>query len=138
MTQERSRSGGGFALAHRPETIPDMAHPTTTNEQNESGAATPPPVARVTVRYWAAARAAAGVSEEMQVGRNVAEVLAGAVRSRPGDQRFARVLQSSSILVGEAPVGTRPLEAVPLKSGDVLEILPPFAGGSADTGFPFR
>jgi molybdopterin converting factor small subunit len=88
-----------------------------------------PGLPRVTVRYWASARAAAGVDEETFAGRNVAEVLGAAIRARHGDQRFERVLRISSILVGDQPVATRAPESVVLSTGDVLEILPPFAGG---------
>lgn len=102
-----------------------MAHRMADDQQNET-AGEPP---RVTVRYWAAARAAAGFAEETLAGRNVAEVLTAAVQAHGGDLRFERVLRVSSILVGEAPVGSRDLETVVLESGDVLEILPPFAGG---------
>ncbi|MBA3264789.1 MAG: MoaD/ThiS family protein [Nocardioidaceae bacterium] len=83
----------------------------------------------VTVRYWAAARVAAGVAEETLPGGNVAEVLAAAVRSRPDDLRFERMLSISSVLVGEVPLGARAGETVEVETGDVLEILPPFAGG---------
>ncbi|MBA2445422.1 MAG: MoaD/ThiS family protein [Nocardioidaceae bacterium] len=102
-----------------------MAHRAVDDQQNQTASESP----RVTVRYWAAARAAAGVDEETIFGRNVAEVLTAAVRAHDGDLRFERVLRLSSILVGEAPVGTRELETVVVESGDVLEILPPFAGG---------
>lgn len=107
------------------ETILDMVSPVADNEPKE----TSPEIPRVTVRYWAAARAAAGVDEETLAGRNVAEVLAAAVRARDGDQRFQRVLEISSILIGAQPVATRAPESVAVETGDVLEILPPFAGG---------
>ncbi len=104
-----------------------MADPLAGNEHNEPDDALVLP--RVTVRYWAAARAAAGVDEETLPGRTVAEVLAAAVLAHYEDQRFERVLHISSILVGDRPVGARPLESVVLTPGDVLQILPPFAGG---------
>lgn len=48
---------------------------------------------------------------------------------RPGDRRFADVVAMCSVLVGEVPVGARPHEEVMLHAGDVVELLPPFAGG---------
>jgi molybdopterin converting factor small subunit len=83
----------------------------------------------VTVRYWAAARAAAGTAEEQVPGSTLAEVLAAAKAARPGSDRFAQVLGVCSFLVGDAPVGKRDLRDVPLGPGDVIEVLPPFAGG---------
>lgn len=54
----------------------------------------------------------------------------GDVRSRrPKDRRFADVVAMCSVLVGEVPVGAKPHEEVVLHAGDVVELLPPFAGG---------
>lgn len=109
-----------------------MANALTDNELNpfdDAPVDDVPASPRVTVRYWAAARAAAGLDQETLVGRNVAEVLSAATRAHSGDQRFERVLSISSILVGEQPVGARALEDVVLTDADVLEVLPPFAGG---------
>ncbi|RJL30887.1 MoaD/ThiS family protein [Bailinhaonella thermotolerans] len=82
-----------------------------------------------TIRYWAAAKDAAGVAEEPFAEETLAEALAAAVRRRPGDERFARVLGLSSYLVDGDPVGTRPHESVRLPADAVVEVLPPFAGG---------
>ncbi|ACY96191.1 MULTISPECIES: MoaD/ThiS family protein [Thermomonospora] len=84
-------------------------------------------MARGTIRYWAAARAAAGVEEEPYEAATLAEALHNARRGRSGD--FARVLERSSFLIDGAPVGTRPHEGVALAEGAVIEVLPPFAGG---------
>jgi len=86
--------------------------------------------AAVTVRYWAAARAAAGRdSDDVEPG-TLAQVL-GEVRARhAGDERFARVLGVCSVLIGDRPVGARDHDAVRVSPGDVVELLPPFAGGS--------
>jgi molybdopterin synthase sulfur carrier subunit len=83
----------------------------------------------VTVRYWAAARAAAGVIEERFAGQTVFEVLAQARIAHDDNPRFARVLSISSLLLGDQPVATRDLPGVAVTDGDVLEVLPPFAGG---------
>ena len=89
-------------------------------------------VGHVTVRYWAAARAAAGVDAEpvpVAEGATLADVLAE-VRSRHGSRsRLAEVLAVCSVLVGDRPVGSRAPEDVRLAAGDTVELLPPFAGG---------
>ena len=89
-------------------------------------------VGDVTVRYWAAARSAAGVEAEtvpVGDGATLADVLA-AVRSRHGARsRLAAVLAACSVLVGDRPVGSRAPEDVPVWPGETVEMLPPFAGG---------
>ncbi|MEU0335751.1 MoaD/ThiS family protein [Streptomyces sp. NPDC006193] len=83
---------------------------------------------KVTVRYWAAAKAAAGVAEEPCEADTLAGALA-AVRTRhPGE--LTRVLQRCSFLVDGGPVGTRAHETVRLAEGGTVEVLPPFAGGA--------
>jgi molybdopterin synthase sulfur carrier subunit len=82
---------------------------------------------RVTVRYFAAARAATGVETEpveLPVGATVEDVLA-AVRERHGGE-FARVLERCSFLLDE--VAVRDL-TTPLQGSPTLDVLPPFAGG---------
>ena len=83
-----------------------------------------------TVRYFAAARAAAGVeAEELVVGVTeggctVALLLEAAV-DRHGPE-LSRVLPRCSYLLDEVAVhGT----ATPVGESQVLDILPPFAGG---------
>lgn len=83
----------------------------------------------VTVRYWAAARAAAGRSEDAVSARSVEEALDAVRRLHPDNQRLARVLDISSLLLGDVPVGTRDPAGVGVRDGDVVEVLPPFAGG---------
>ena len=78
------------------------------------------------VRYWAGARAAAGVTEESLPGSTLAEVLDAARSSR--DQAFAKVLSVCSFVVDEQPVGRATDTAV--RADSVVEVLPPFAGGS--------
>lgn len=83
----------------------------------------------VTIRYWAAARAAAGVTDEEYAD---AATLADLVRAASaGNAKLAAVLSVCSFVVGEQPVGTRAHTEVVLHDGDVVEALPPFAGGSA-------
>ncbi len=80
-------------------------------------------MARGTIRYWAGARAAAGTAEEPFDATTVQEALDGATARR--DESFAQVLAASSLLVE----GVRARPATTLSDGDVIEVLPPFAGG---------
>jgi molybdopterin converting factor small subunit len=86
-------------------------------------------VPMVTVRYWAAAKQAAGVAEETLAASTLAEALAAATARRPGSQEFEKVLARSSFLVNGRQAGRHGLSAVPLPDGAVVEVLPPFAGG---------
>jgi molybdopterin synthase sulfur carrier subunit len=79
------------------------------------------------IRYWAAARDAAGVAEEPYDAETLADALRAA-RQEHGD-RLANVLTRCSYLVDDAPVGTRDHETVQLNEGGTVEVLPPFAGG---------
>ena len=86
------------------------------------------------VRYFAAARAAAGVEEErfdMPVGSTVEDLLQtvlGVERPDPptGTPPLPRILSRSSFLLNEVAVRDR--DTV-LNPGDVVDVLPPFAGG---------
>ncbi|MCK8680518.1 MULTISPECIES: MoaD/ThiS family protein [Streptomyces] len=80
-----------------------------------------------TIRYWAAAKAAAGTPEEPYAADNLAEALAAARERHPGE--LVRVLQRCSFLVDGDPVGTRGHDTVALAEGGTVEVLPPFAGG---------
>jgi sulfur-carrier protein len=86
-------------------------------------------VATGTIRYWAAARAAAGVSEEPYDARTLAEAL-HAARACHGEE-LGRVLDRCSYVVDAAPVGVRAHDTIQLTDGGTIEILPPFAGGAA-------
>jgi sulfur-carrier protein len=86
-------------------------------------------MARGVIRYWAAARDAAGTVEEPYDAATLAEALAAARERHAGQPRFARVLTICSYLVDGDPVGGRAHDAVPLADGGVVEVLPPFAGG---------
>lgn len=92
----------------------------------ESGAQEP----GVRVRYWAGARAAAGVSEESVPGPLTLTQLLEEVVSRHSDRpRLKDVVSMCSVLVGDRPVGTSDPATVVLRPGDTVELLPPFAGG---------
>ena len=84
---------------------------------------------KVTIRYWAAAKAAAGVPEESVEAGTLAAALAVAVASRAPDDQLRSVLARSSFLVNADPVGHAAKESVALEDGAVVEVLPPFAGG---------
>lgn len=81
------------------------------------------------IRYWAAAKEAAGTGEETYHADTLAQALEAVRAERAGDDRLPRVLERSSFLVDEQPVGTRDHSAVKLTEGGVIEVLPPFAGG---------
>lgn len=81
-----------------------------------------PAAVDVTVRYWAGARAAAGVDEESLSGTTVADVLRAAVTAHPA---LEPVLPVASVLV--QGIASEPGRA--LTAGETLEVLPPFAGG---------
>ena len=86
------------------------------------------------VRYFAAARAAAGLEEEsfgLAPGATVADLLEAVLavqRPEPpaGTPPLPRILSRSSFLLNEVAVRNH---SVVLKADDVVDILPPFAGG---------
>jgi molybdopterin converting factor small subunit len=84
-------------------------------------------MAKGTVRFWAAAKAAAGAAEEPYDAATLAEAVA-TVRARHGEA-LARVLDRSTYVVDGAPVGGRDHGTVALTEGGTIEVLPPFAGG---------
>jgi sulfur-carrier protein len=83
----------------------------------------------VRLRYWAAARSAAGVAEEdFDAVATLADLRVAAAARHPGTG-LDRVLGVCSFLVDERPAGTRDPAAVSLADVTVVEALPPFAGG---------
>lgn len=86
-------------------------------------------MAHGTIRYWAAAKAVAGLAEEAYEASTLAEALAVAEHRHAATPEFARVLARSSFLVNGSPVGTRSPDTIPLPDGATVEVLPPFAGG---------
>jgi molybdopterin converting factor small subunit len=85
------------------------------------------------IRYWAAAREAAGVESEACAAPTLAAALDGAVAARGGADAggapLARVFARCSYLIDGVPVGLRPRDQVDLPDGCRIEVLPPFAGG---------
>jgi molybdopterin converting factor small subunit len=76
----------------------------------------------VTVRYWAAARAAAGTDSETLAGATVREVVDAAVAAHPDLARVAAV--ATFLLDGRSVTRDEPVPG-----GGTVEVLPPFAGG---------
>ncbi|MET7639801.1 MoaD/ThiS family protein [Streptomyces sp. NPDC005438] len=83
-----------------------------------------------TIRYWAAAKAAAARAEEPYQAATLAEALRAARERHGGRPEFGRVLDRCSFLVDGSPVGTRDHASVELTEGGTVEVLPPFAGGA--------
>jgi len=80
----------------------------------------------VTVRYFAAARAAAGVEDEtidLPAGATVADLVGGLAARGTG---LATVLARCSYLCDGVAVRDM---LIPLHSGQTVDVLPPFAGG---------
>lgn len=86
-------------------------------------------MATVTMRYWAAAKQAAGVAEETISAETLGDALAAALARRDGAAALRSVLARSSFLVDGSPVGRRAPDSVLLTESAVVEVLPPFAGG---------
>jgi sulfur-carrier protein len=97
-----------------------------------SDAQTASPAGHVRLRYWASARAAAGVEEDLVEVTGV--VTLAALRDRAkglhaSSVRFASVLDTCSVLVGDRPVASDDPATVQVAAGQTVEFLPPFAGG---------
>ena len=87
-------------------------------------------MAIVTLRYWAAAKDAAGVGDEKVDPSTLAEALAaGLAAAGARSVQLSQVLARSSFLVNGEPAGKRPPESITLADDTVVEVLPPFAGG---------
>jgi sulfur-carrier protein len=100
-------------------------------------------MAIVTMRYWAAAKDAAGRAEQIVTADTLAAALLAVGGGGPaapaapgpggtpaaGDSRLRAVLARSSFLINGHPVGRRAADSVELADGAVIEVLPPFAGG---------
>ena len=78
----------------------------------------------VTVRYFAGARAAAGVDTETRDARSLDELVGQMVDAH--GEKLERVLTACSFLVDGTTTRDRALQLSP---GSVVDVLPPFAGG---------
>ncbi len=86
-------------------------------------------MAKVTIRYWAAAKEAAGVPEESLEAVSLADALNAALARRSPASRLREIIARSSFLIDADPVGRAAKESILLDEGAVIEVLPPFAGG---------
>ena len=98
----------------------------------EPSAAHPSGGGEVCVRFWASARAAAGVPEVTvrvpgEVGLDA--LVALVLRDLSDRADLGRVLGVCSVLVGDRPVGGARRATVVVPAGATVEFLPPFAGG---------
>jgi len=102
--------------------VPVTESPSPAADQSAAGSSV-----TVQVRYFAAARAAAGSDEEpvtVESPATVASVI-DSITTRHGDA-LARVLTRCSYLLGATAVHEL---STPVRAGDQLDVLPPFAGG---------
>lgn len=84
------------------------------------------PSAQITVRYFAAARAAAGHEEE-SLSIPAGTTLAGLVDTLSRrNTELARVLQRCSYLCDSIAIRDR---QTVIETGQIVDVLPPFAGG---------
>lgn len=91
-----------------------------------------PVVGQITLRYWAAARSAAGISQEQVAVPgpvSLAWLIEESVARRDPSGPLAGVLARCSVLLGELPVKSADPATVMVSPGDSVEFLPPFAGG---------
>jgi molybdopterin converting factor small subunit len=86
-------------------------------------------MAMITIRYWAAAKEAAGLPEESLEAATLAEALNSAVAARSPAGPLRDILTRSSVLVNSTRVNKAAAADITLGDGSVIEILPPFAGG---------
>lgn len=84
---------------------------------------------KVMIRYWAAAKDAAGLAEESVAAVTLAEALDVVVASRAPDTRLRDVLARSSLLIDGTRASRANAKGIALADGAVVEVLPPFAGG---------
>ena len=89
-------------------------------------------MAGITVRYWAAAKAAAGVDSDLLLQdepTTLADVLKRVLELHRDSPKLEDVVGVCSVLLGDRPVGAHDPEDIAVKPGDVVQLLPPFAGG---------
>lgn len=87
-------------------------------------------MAKIQIRYWAAAKEAAGTEAEYIDADTLSDALDTILASRAnGDGRFAAVLARSSLLVDGTQTSRQAAPATILQDRAVIEVLPPFAGG---------
>lgn len=80
----------------------------------------------VTVRLFAAAKAAVGRPEQTASGATIGDVLGDVAATAADPAAATRVFARSSFLVDGVATSD---PAAPLRAGQTLDVLPPFAGG---------
>lgn len=88
--------------------------------------------AEITLRYWAAARQAAGVESDVVLTAeplSLTALRARAIALHPEESRLPDVLAICSALVDDRPVGKADPATLLVDPGSTVEFLPPFAGG---------
>lgn len=89
-------------------------------------------VTHITLRYWAGARAAAGVESDVidaEAPVSVAALRERALALHPESAALPRVLATCSVLIDDRPLGLADATQVLVPGGSTVEFLPPFAGG---------
>jgi molybdopterin converting factor small subunit len=84
------------------------------------------------LRYWASARAAAGLEEDLLEVSGAVSLASLRERARAlhaGSRRFSDVIDTCSVLLDDRPVGSSDPASVLVRAGQTVEFLPPFAGG---------
>lgn len=87
---------------------------------------------QIALRYWASARAAAGVATDLfdVVGPvSLSTLVEKSIARHDGSTKLAAVLETCSVLIGDRPAGQEDRAAVIVQPGACVEFLPPFAGG---------
>lgn len=79
-----------------------------------------------TVRFWAAARAAAGVESDTVPAGALPDILDSVTTKYPA---VVALLPRCSLLVDGVAVGRGDVESAVVPPGGLVEVLPPFAGG---------
>lgn len=85
-------------------------------------------MAQGTVRYWAAAREAAGLHEESYDATTLAEALK--IAGERHGARMVKLLDRCQFIVDGEALGRTDPTSVVLNEGGTIEVLPPFAGGA--------
>lgn len=86
----------------------------------------------IRVRYWAAAKAAAGTPEDVLAvdgDLTLAQVRDRVLALHPDADRLPDILRTCSTLVGDRPTASEDPDTVEVPVGSDVEFLPPFAGG---------
>lgn len=87
---------------------------------------------KVTMRYWASIRAAAGTDSdllEVHGPVTLADLVSRVRAAHVDSSRFSEVLSCCAVMVGDRPVTTGDPATVIVQPGSTVEFLPPFAGG---------